>query len=358
MKIATILGTRPEIIRLNLIIKKLDKYSEHTMIYTGQNHSSSLKDIFFEQLKLRKPNFYLNAIDSSIGPQLSKIIGETYKILKKINPDKVLILGDTNSGLASIVAEKMMIPVYHMEAGNRCHDLSVPEEKNRHTIDAISSYNLPYTPGSYNNLMKEGHSPKKTIVTGNPINEVLIHFRKEIDNSKILKKLSLKKKNYFIVTSHRAENVDNPQRLKEIFKGLDLVARKYKMPIIVSLHPRTREKMKKFGIKPKSKLIKLSKPFGFFDFVKLEKNALCAISDSGTVQEECCILRVPTVTIRTTTERPETIECGSNILSGLNSAKILKCVRIMLKRKTSWEQPKGYSDKNVSEKIIKLILNK
>lgn len=358
MKIVTILGTRPEIIRLSLIIKKLDKYSNHTVIHTGQNYSSSLKDVFLKQLKLRKPDFYLNATDSSIGPQLSKILGETYKILEKIKPDKVLILGDTNSGLASIIAEKMMIPVYHMEAGNRCHDLSVPEEKNRHIIDAISSYNLPYTPGSYNNLIREGHSPKNTIVTGNPINEVLINFKKEIDRSTILESLNLKKKNYFIVTTHRAENVDNPKRLKEIFKGLDLVAREYKMPIIVSLHPRTREKMSKFNIKPKDKLIKLLEPMGFFDFVKLEKNAICAISDSGTVQEECCILRVPTVTIRMTTERPETVECGSNIVSGLNSENMLKSVKIMLNRKTNWKQPKGYSDKNVSGKIIKLILNK
>ncbi|MFA6393165.1 MAG: UDP-N-acetylglucosamine 2-epimerase (non-hydrolyzing) [Candidatus Paceibacterota bacterium] len=358
MKIVTILGTRPEIIRLSLIIKKLDKCSNHTVIHTGQNYSSRLKDIFFQQLKLREPNFYLNATNSSVGPQLSKIIDETYKILKKIKPDKVLILGDTNSGLASIVTEKMMIPVYHMEAGNRCHDLLVPEEKNRHIIDAISSYNLPYTPGSYNNLIKEGHSPKKTIITGNPINEVLINFKKEIEGSKILENLNLKKKNYFIVTTHRAENVDNPKRLKEIFKGLDLVAKEYKMPIIVSLHPRTKEKMKKFGIEPKDKLIRLLEPMGFFDFVKLEKNAICAISDSGTVQEECCILKVPTVTIRITTERPETIECGSNILAGLNSNKILKSVKIMIRRKTNWKQPKGYANKNVSEKIISLMLHK
>jgi len=358
MKIVTILGTRPEIIRLSLIIKKLDKCSSHTVIHTGQNYSSDLKDIFFKQLKLREPDFYLDATDSAIGPQLSKIMDETYKILEKIKPNKILILGDTNSGLTSIVAEKMMIPVYHMEAGNRCHDLLVPEEKNRHIIDAISSYNLPYTPGSYNNLIKEGHSPKKTIITGNPINEVLINFKKEIDESDILNILKLKEKNYFICTTHRAENVDNPIRLKEIFKGLDLVAEEYKMPIIVSVHPRTREKMKKFKINPKNQLVKLLDPLGFFNFVKLEKNAICAISDSGTVQEECCILRVPAVTIRMTTERPETIECGSNILSGLNSENMLKSVKIMLKRKTNWKQPKGYSDKNVSTKIINLMLNK
>ena len=358
MKIVTILGTRPEIIRLNLIIKKLDKQSNHTLIHTGQNYSSNLKDIFFEKLNLRQPDFYLRATNPAIGPQLSQILGETYRILKKIKPDKVLVLGDTNSGLAAIVAEKMKIPVYHMEAGNRCYDLSVPEEKNRHIIDAISSFNLPYTPGSYNNLIKEGHLSKNTIITGNPINEVLIHFKKEIDGSKILTSLNLKKKNYFICTAHRAENVDNQKRLKEIFLGLDLVALEYKMPIIVSLHPRTKEKMKRFNIQPKSKLVKLLEPLSFFGFVKLEKNALAVISDSGTVQEECCILRVPAITIRMTTERPETIVCGSNIIAGLNGKNILKCVKIMLSRKTNWKQPKGYLDRNVSDKIINLMLNK
>lgn len=358
MKIATILGTRPEIIRLNLIIKKLDKVVEHTIIHTGQNYSANLNDVFFEQLNLRSPDFYLEATDSAVGPQLSKIIGETYKILEKVKPDKVLILGDTNSGLASIVAEKMMIPVYHMEAGNRCRDLSVPEEKNRHIIDAISTYNLPYTPGSYRNLMDEGHSPKKTIVTGNPINEVLVNFKSEIDNSEILHTLKIAKKKYFLCTTHRAENVDNRTRLSEIFTGLDLIASKYGLPVIVSVHPRTREKIREFGIRPKTALVKLLDPLGFFDFVMLEKNAVCVISDSGTVQEECCILRVPAVTIRMTTERPETIVCGSNMLSGLNSTDMLKSVKIMLKKKTDWKQPKGYSDKKVSEKIINILLNK
>lgn len=358
MKIVTILGTRPEIIRLSLIINKLDRVADHVIIHTGQNYSANLKDIFFKELGIRKPDFYLNVTNSEPGPQLGKIIIECYKILNKIKPDKVLILGDTNSGLASIIAEKMMIPVYHMEAGNRCYDLSVPEEKNRHIIDAISSYNLPYTPGSYDNLIKEGHLKKRTIITGNPINEVMNFYQKQIESSKILSRLNLKKRKYFIFTSHRAENVDNPKRLKEIFKGLDLVAEKYKMLIIGSLHPRTKQKMKKYGLFPKNKLIKLLDPLGFFDFVKLEKNAICAISDSGTVQEECCILRVPTVTIRMTTERPETITCGSNILSGLEGKNILNCVNKMLKIKTNWPLPKGYADKKVSEKVVNLLLKK
>ncbi|NCC70734.1 UDP-N-acetylglucosamine 2-epimerase (non-hydrolyzing) [bacterium] len=358
MKIATILGTRPEIIRLSLIIKKLDQKTKHTLIHTGQNYSHNLKNIFFTQLKIRRPDYYLNAINSATGYQLGKIMEETYKILNKIRPDKVLILGDTNSGLSAIIAEKMMIPVYHMEAGNRCYDLTVPEEKNRHIIDSVSTYNLPYTPGSYDNLIKENQQKNKTIITGNPINEVLINYKKEIQNSKILQKLNLKEKKYFIFTSHRAENVDNPKRLKEIFKGLDLITKKYKMPIIGSLHPRTKEKMQKYKIYPKNSLINLIDPVGFFDFVQLEKNAICAISDSGTVQEECCILKVPTVTIRMTTERPETIQCGSNILSGLNSVNILNCVDKMINKKRTWKIPKGYADKKVSDKVIKILLNK
>ena len=356
MKIMTILGTRPEIIRLSLIIKKLDSVSDHTLVHTGQNYSKSLKDVFFEELDIRQPNYYLGAESSSVGTQVAKIIEGSHEILQKHRPDKVLILGDTNSGLAAIIAEKMLIPVYHMEAGNRCYDKTVPEEKNRHIIDAASTYNLPYTPRSRENLLREGKNPQSIMMSGNPINEVLMYFDKKISKSIILKKLGLQKKKYFIITAHRAENVDNSERLKEIFRGLDLVAKNYKMAIICSIHPRTKEKMKKFNIYPKNKLVKLSEPFGFFDFVQLEKNAFCAISDSGTVQEECCIFQVPTVTIRVTTERPETIECGSNILSGLDGDKILECVNLMVNKKNNWVCPQGYLDTNVSTRAVNFIL--
>lgn len=356
MKIMTILGTRPEIIRLSLIIKKLDSVSDHILVHTGQNYSKSLKDVFFKELGVRKPDYYLGAESSSIGAQIAKITEGSHEILQKHRPNKVLILGDTNSGLAAIPAEKMLIPVYHMEAGNRCYDKTVPEEKNRLIIDAVSTYNLPYTPRSRENLLREGKNPQSIMMSGNPINEVLTHFYKDISKSLILKKLRLQKNKYFIVTAHRAENVDNQERLKEIFRGLDLVAKKYKMPIICSVHPRTKEKMGKFNIYPKDKLVQLSEPFGFFDFVQLEKNAFCAISDSGTVQEECCISQVPTITIRMTTERPETIECGSNILSGLDGDKILECVNLMTNAKNDWVCPQGYLDTNVSTKVVNFIL--
>src|SRR3989338_1503308 len=356
MKIMTILGTRPEIIRLSLIIKKFDAVSDHILVHTGQNYSKTLKDVFFKELGVRRPDYYLGAESSSIGAQVTKIIEGAHEVLQKHQPDKELILGDTNSGLAAIPAEKMLIPVYHMEAGNRCYDKTVPEEKNRLIIDAVSSYNLPYTPRSRENLLREGKNPQSIMMSGNPINEVLTHFTKDISKSSILKKLHLRKNKYFIVTAHRAENVDNQERLKEIFRGLDLIAENYKLPVICSIHPRTKEKMEKFNIYPKNKFVRLSEPFGFFDFVQLEKNAFCAISDSGTVQEECCIFQVPTVTIRMTTERPETIECGSNILSGLDGDKILECVNLMINNRNNWVCPQGYLDANVSTKVVNFIL--
>lgn len=356
MKVMTILGTRPEIIRLALIMKKLDQRCDHVMVHTGQNHSASLKDVFFDELGLRAPDEYMKAESAAAGEQLGTIMAETHKLLLKHRPDKILQLGDTNSGLSAIIAEKMGIPVYHMEAGNRCYDKIVPEEKNRHIIDVASSYCLPYTPGSRENLIREGIHPQRIMTSGNPINEVLQTYAKKIDASTILKKLGLTKGKYFLVTTHRAENVDNKKRLQEIFRGLDLVAQEYKLPIICSIHPRTKEKMKKFGVAPKSRLVKLSEPFGFFDFVKMEKNALCAISDSGTVQEECCLFHVPTVTIRRTTERPETVQCGSNILSGLDGDRILSSVKLMLAKKHDWELPIGYGDTDVADKVVTYIL--
>jgi len=337
-------------------MQKLDKICNHKIIHTGQNFSPELKDVFFKELNLRQPDYYLSANTENIGEQLSSIFKKTYDLLKKLSPDLVLILGDTNSGLSSVIAEKMQIPVYHMEAGNRCYDPLVPEEKNRKIIDAVSTYNLPYTPRSRENLLREGFPPQRIMASGNPINEVLIKNKTAIDKSNILNKLKLSKNKYFIVTAHRAENVDNKARLANIFAGLDLVAKKYKMPIVCSIHPRTKEKIAKFKIIPQSNLIKLSEPFGFFDFVKLEQNAICAITDSGTVQEECCIFNVPTVTIRRTTERPETVECGSNILADLDKNKIFEAVNFMLQKDNHWDYPIGYLDKDVSDKVINFLL--
>lgn len=355
MRIITVLGTRPEIIRLSLIIKKLDELFDHILIHTGQNYDPKLNDIFFKDLGVRAPDYYLGAEATSFGEQVSIIFKEVEKLLIKLKPDKVLILGDTNSGLAAVIAERMMIPVYHMEAGNRCYDLKVPEEKNRKIIDSISTIAIPYTPNSRENLLKEGIPKNRIFVSGNPIYEVLQYNMNKIENSKILEQLDVKKSEYFLVTAHRAENVDVKERLENIIKGLELIAKSYNLPIICSIHPHTRKKIEEFNIKVNNDKIRFMEPLGFFDFTKLEKNAKLVLTDSGTVQEECCIFNIPTVTMRDTTERPETVECGSNIISGLSSQNILNCTNLMLKAGNDWDYPVGYIDDNVSDKIIKYL---
>lgn len=325
MKIMTILGTRPEIIRLSLIIKKLDILAErHTLVHTGQNFTNSLSTVFFQQLGIREPDYVLLNEQQSLGQQLSVFYNQLESILLKERPDKVLILGDTNSGLSAILAERMGISVFHMEAGNRCFDLEVPEEKNRRVIDAISSFNLPYTPQSKENLIREGVPANRIIVSGNPIYEVLNHFKNEIEQSPILEQCGLTKEQYFLVTIHRAENVDHETRLKEIIQGMNKVAQAYQMRMVCSMHPRTKSRLESGAAIQLHPLVEFHEPFGFFDFVKLEKNAFCVLTDSGTVQEECCLFYIPTVTVRKTTERPETIACGSNILSGIDADQILK----------------------------------
>lgn len=357
MKIATILGTRPEIIRLSLIIDKLDKFSDkHILVHTGQNFTSSLSDIFFEELGIRKPDYTLINKAQSLGQQLSVMFKELEEIFRLEKPDKVLVLGDTNSGLSSILAERMNIPVFHMEAGNRCFDLEVPEEKNRRVIDSVSSFNLPYTPQSKQNLIKEGFPSNRIMVTGNPIYEVLLHYNERIEASTILNKLSLKTGDYFLVTTHRAENVDHEDRLNEIINGLNSIAESYNKRVICSIHPRTEARIKKNNKIKMNPLIEFYDPFGFFDFVQLEKSAYCVLTDSGTVQEECCIFHIPTVTIRKSTERMETIECGSNMLSGINQDVMLNCVNVMVNQLKNWSLPEGYSDTNVSDKVIKIVL--
>ncbi|NRF95262.1 UDP-N-acetylglucosamine 2-epimerase (non-hydrolyzing) [Paenibacillus frigoriresistens] len=357
MKIATVLGTRPEIIRLSLIIQKLDELAEqHVLIHTGQNFTSTLSDVFFEELGLRQPDYMLQNLQRTLGGQLSVIFAELERIFTLERPDKVLVLGDTNSALSSILAERMGIPVIHMEAGNRCFDLAVPEEKNRKVIDAISSINMPYTRYSRDNLLREGVPSHRIIVTGNPIYEVLTHYETRIEQSDILEKLDLKGEPYFLVTMHRAENVDHPERLTQILKGLNLVAEAFGHKVICSIHPRTKSRLEKESSATMHPLVQFHEPFGFFDFVHLEKDAFCVLTDSGTVQEECCIFHVPTVTIRTTTERPETVDCGSNVVSGLRAEQILNAVRVMVNFPAEWRCPDGYLDMNVSQKVVQYLL--
>ncbi|MFC5734543.1 non-hydrolyzing UDP-N-acetylglucosamine 2-epimerase [Cytobacillus gottheilii] len=357
MKIMTILGTRPEIIRLSLIIKKLDVLADqHVLVHTGQNFTENLSDVFFKELGIRKPDYVFLKNQHSLGNQLAVIYEKLEEVLIAEKPDKILVLGDTNSGLSAILAERMGIPVYHMEAGNRCFDLEVPEEKNRRVIDAISSINLPYTPQSKENLVREGFPRHKIYVTGNPIFEVLKSYESVIDSSEILQDLGLEKSDYFLVTTHRAENVDDKHRLFEILESLNMIAEAYQKRVICSIHPRTRSKLETQEHFKLHHLVEFHEPFGFFDFVKLEKNAYCVLTDSGTVQEECCLFHVPAVTVRKTTERPETIACGSNMLSGLEASQIFNCVKVMTSQSKTWSFPDGYSDRNVSDKVIKILL--
>lgn len=355
MKVVTVLGTRPEIIRLSRVIEKLDQICDHVLVHTGQNFDPNLSDIFFQELGIRSPDYFLGIQAATFGAQIAAIIEKCEEIFLKEKPDKLLILGDTNSSLSAIVAKRLGIPVYHMEAGNRCYDDRVPEEVNRRIIDHCSDVLMPYTERSRANLLREGIPGERIFVTGNPINEVLQYYESAIDSSDIFSRLDVRKGEYFLVTMHRAENVDIEQRLRSITKGLELLDEKYGLAIICSTHPRTKDRMQKYGFSEDETNIRFLPPFGFFDFVALEKNACCVISDSGTVQEECCIMRVPNITIRDVTERPETIECGSNILAGADPKMILECVQQVVDQEANWPIPQEYLRENVSEIIIKII---
>lgn len=354
MKVMTILGTRPEIIRLSCVIPKLDKHCQHILVNTRQNYDISLNDVFFRDLGLRQPDHSLDV--RTIGGILTACEQMIYKeyLLHNQKPDRVLILGDTNSALSALIAKRMGIIVYHMEAGNRCYDDRVPEEVNRRIIDHCSDVLMPYTERSRTNLLREGIAGQRIYVIGNPIYEVIKHYSRQIGASNVLDELSLARHKYFLVTAHRQENVDNRERLTDIITACSLLAEEYGLPVVFSRHPRTAEKMAEWDIG--SSTVMVCEPFSFFDFIMLEKNARCVLTDSGTVQEECCILKVPNVTIRDVTERPETIECGSNMLAGVEPTKIMTAVKTQLAQKCTWQPPTGYMDKNVSDKVLKIIL--
>jgi UDP-N-acetylglucosamine 2-epimerase (non-hydrolysing) len=356
MKVMTILGTRPEIIRLSRIIPTLDSLCHHVLVHTGQNFDPNLGDIFFKELAVREPDYHLGIEGNTFGDMASKIIRFSEEILAKENPNRLLILGDTNSGLSAIVAKRRGIPVYHMEAGNRCFDDRVPEEVNRRVIDQCSDVLLPYTERSRQNLLREGFPLNRVYVIGNPIYEVIQHYEPEIEKSGALRRLGLSAQGYILATMHRAENVDVEGRLRSLAESLDVAQREYGIPVICSLHPHTRKRMEQFEVVISNDHIQLSEPLGFLDFVALERNALCVLTDSGTVQEECCIFHVPTVTVRDTTERHETVECGSNVLSGVEPSNILRCMRVMLSKHGNWEAPPEYLREDVTASVTHLLL--
>lgn len=356
MKIMTIFGTRPEIIRLCLILKILDQHCEHVVVHTGQNFHPGLSDVFIKELEVRNPDVHLGVESTGFADQLGKILVGIEKAFDRHRPDKVLILGDTNSALTAIVAARRGIPVFHMEAGNRCFDDRVPEEVNRRIIDHSSTILMPYTERSKENLIAEGIERDRIYVTGNPINEILKNFAAKIDASTVLDNLSVRPFEYFLVTLHRAENVDIPERLSSLVSGLVNVSERNGKPVLVSLHPRTADKIKVAKLEIDESKVWLLDPLGFFDFVKLEKNALAVLTDSGTVQEECSILGVPNVTLRDVTERPETLECGSNIISGADPESIARAVELAISQPSNWSPPDEYTVTNTSQVVTKLIL--
>lgn len=358
LKIMTIFGTRPEIIRLSRIFAKFDQYVNHIMVHTGQSYDYEMNRVFFENLKVRKPDYFLEVKSETLGGQIAKIIEKSEEVLKKEMPDAVLILGDTNSALSAIITKRMKIPIFHMEAGNRCFDENVPEEINRKIIDHISDINLPYSENARLYLIQEGVHPGTIFVTGSPMAEVLDYYGKDIDKSKILNELKLIKGKYFVASIHREENVDAEESLEKLINSLNAVAETYKMPIIVSTHPRTAGRLKEYGFKA-NKLINFHKPFGYFDYIGLQKNAFCVLSDSGTILEESSVMGFPAVQARTSSERPEGFDEGVLILSGLDKEIILQAIDITTKQVAAGEKfnvPRNYRDTNVSSKVLRLII--
>ena len=358
LKVLTIIGTRPEIIRLSRVIAQLDKYCEHILVHTGQNFDYELNEIFFQDLQIRKPDFFLNAATDSSSKTIGNMIIAVDQILTKIKPDAVLILGDTNSCLAGIPAKKMKIPIFHMEAGNRCFDARVPEETNRIIIDHIADINMTYSDIAREYLLKEGLDPDRVIKTGSPMNEVLHFYDDSIRSSKVLKKLKLKQNNYFLISSHREENVDSDNNLYQLIDILEYLAKSYGIPIIVSTHPRTKNRLESLGIKL-NPLIQLLKPLGFNDYVCLEINSKVVLSDSGTITEESSILNFPALNIREAHERPEGMEEGSVMMVGLSLDRVQQCLSILEDQPREKERllrkVADYDIPNVSAKVVRII---
>ncbi|MEK7173349.1 MAG: UDP-N-acetylglucosamine 2-epimerase (non-hydrolyzing) [Patescibacteria group bacterium] len=358
LKVMTIFGTRPEIIRLSRVFAKLDQYVHHVMVHTGQSYDYEMNKIFFEQLAIRQPDYFLEVKAETLGGQLANIIAKSEEVLLKERPDALLVLGDTNSVLGAIVAKRMKIPIFHMEAGNRCFDENVPEEINRRIIDHISDINLPYSENARLYLLREGIHPGKIYVTGSPMAEILQHYQTLIDQSTVLADLQLSAGQYFLASLHREENVDNQESLVKLLEALNAVAEKYQLPVIMSTHPRTAKRLAEQPLKI-HQLINFHKPFGYFDYVQLQKNAFCVLSDSGTILEEASILQFPAVQVRVSSERPEAYDEGVAILSGLDQNVILQSIEIISGQCQAGEKfnvPKNYQDTNVSSKVLRLIV--
>lgn len=359
LKVMTILGTRPEIIRLSRVMALLDRHVQHIIVHTGQNYDYELNEVFFNDLEIRKPDYFLQVDTSSLGAVLGGTLIKVEEVLKKERPDAVLILGDTNSSVAGIMAKRLKIPIFHMEAGNRCFDFNVPEEINRRIIDHIADFNLVYTEHARRHLLSEGLPHRRIYLTGSPMYEVLTYYREGIDASGILSELGLQSQGYFVVSVHREENVDNPGNLEKILTVLNRLAERYDVPVIVSTHPRTRKRLEGLQGMEVDPRIRFLKPFGFFDYVHLEMHALCTISDSGTISEESAVLSFPAVTIREAMERPEALDSGSIVLTGLDVDTVLDAVGLVMaegRERLETEVPAEYRVPDTSWRVLKLIL--
>lgn len=363
LRVMTILGTRPEIIRLSRVMARLDDYCEHRIVHTGQNYDYELNEIFFEDLGIRKPDYFLGTGGGSLGATLGAIISETEKVLDAWRPDAVLVLGDTNSAISVIIARRMKIPVYHMEAGNRSFDRNVPEETNRKLVDHLSDFNLVYTEHARRHLLSEGLPHRRIYLTGSPMREVLEHYRPKIEASEVLRELQLEKRRYIIASLHREENVDNRERLLALGRGLGMLAEQYDMPVILSTHPRTRKRLEGLGEGVFGPRIDFMKPFGFHAYNKLQMNAFCAVSDSGTIAEEASILGFPAVTPRDAIERPEGLDAGCIMFTGTDPDLLVSGVEAVTKMYAEREAdgrehpvPTDYQIANTSDRVVNLIL--
>ncbi|MBT6448637.1 MAG: UDP-N-acetylglucosamine 2-epimerase (non-hydrolyzing) [Flavobacteriaceae bacterium] len=359
-KVMTIVGTRPEIIKLSRVVAELEKHTEHILVHTGQNYDYELNEIFFKDLKVKKPDYFLDSIGDTTATTIGNIISKSDKLIGEVKPDAVLLYGDTNSCLSVISAKRQQVPIFHMEAGNRSFDQRVPEELNRKIVDHLSDINMPLTEQARDYLISEGIRPETIIKTGSCMKEILSYYKSEISSSKVLKQLKLSEKQFFVVSAHREENVDYKDNLLDLIKSLNEVAEKYKLPVIVSTHPRTQNRIdqldKKIEINP---LVKYLKPVGFFDYIKLQQSAFCVISDSGTITEESSILSFPAIMIRKAHERPEGMDEGTLIMSGLKSERIIESIEVVTKQHKimSPQIIKDYDVENVSIKVTRIILS-
>jgi UDP-N-acetylglucosamine 2-epimerase (non-hydrolysing) len=355
----TVVGTRPEIIRLSRVINRLDNTLDHVLVHTGQNWDPMLSDIFFSELELRRPDRFIGVDTSSLGRVLGGVLTGTEQAINDFHPDALLVLGDTNSCIAALMARRMKVPVYHMEAGNRCFDLNVPEETNRRMVDHVSDFNLVYTEHARRNLLAEGLHPRRVMHTGSPMREVLDHCRPRIEASTVLDHLGLKAGGYFLVSAHREENVDDPDRLGQLLDCLRTVRATWQMPILVSTHPRTRKRLEESDEDLTSIAgVTFHEPFGFFDYIHLQMRARCTISDSGTVSEESAILGFPAVTLRNSIERPEALDTGNIIMAGLDPDGLVEAMTVLMKEaRGAASMPPDYAISDTSRRVTTFVLS-